>query len=192
MGSTPPAEPPRKPLDRHIVWAIVLTMAFIIASGIFMVVFGLRILTRSLHVKGGINPALQMVTVKTPTSDFKVSMVQNSSAVQLGLPIYPGATRVKDSQKDYSVSLTFDLSNSPNLRVAFAKFNTPDPIAKVREFYKQQLAGKAVTAAETDRNGNPVFEIKYGEQDKVVSLKPHVGGTQIALARIFHRGAEPN
>ncbi len=194
MGSSPPPlEPSRKPLDRHIVWAIVLVIGFIIASGIFMVWFGLRILSRSVHVKVTENsPHRKVVTVNTPVGDFKVSKEESVSDLQLGLPVYPGATRVTDSHENDSVSLTFDLPDRLNLRIAVAKFNTPDPLDKVREFYKKQLGGEATSFTQTDRNGKTVFEIKYGEQDKVVSLSPHDGGTRIDLVRIFHGRAEPN
>lgn len=194
MGTSPPAaEPPRKPLDKHVVWAMLLVVAFIIASGIAMVWFGLRILSRSVHVQvTQTSSARKVVTVKTPMGDFKIARERNVSDLQLGLPIYPGATREKDTNDDNAVSLTFNLPNQTNLRIAAAKFSTPDPISKVQEFYKQQLGGEVTSLTQTNRDGKIVFEMKYGEQHKVVSLSPHGGGTQIALVRIFHGHAEPN
>ena len=194
MGSSPPpSEPSRKPLDKHIVWAALLVIVFIIASGIFMIWFGLRLLSRGVHVQvNDSSPARKVVTVKTPVGDFKIVKEQNVSDLQLGLPVYPGATRVKETQDDDSVSLSFDLPEQMNLRIAAAKFDTPDPIEKVRDFYKQQLGGEVTNLSQTSHSGKIVFEMKVGEQEKVVSLKPQDGGTRIGLVRIFHGHAEPN
>ena len=191
--SPTPVQPPRKPLDKHVVWAILLVVAFIIASGIFMIWFGLRILSHGVQIKvAETGPDRKVVTVKTPVGSFKIAKEQNVSDLQLGLPVYPGATQVTDSHDDNSVSLSFNLPNEVNLRIAVAKFNTPDPIEKVREFYRQQLGGEVTSITQTDRGGKIVFEMKYGEEEKVVSLRPHDGGSRIDLVRIFHGRAEPN
>lgn len=191
--SPPPVEPPRKPVDKHIVWAILLVVGFIIASGIFMVWFGLRILSHGVHIKVSEPSAdTKVVSVKTPMGNFKIAKEQNVSDLHLGLPLYPGATRAEDSSDDNSVSLAFDLPNETNLRIAAAKFNTPDPVSKVQEFYKKQLGGEVTSFSKTNRDGKVIFEMKYSGQDKVVSLSPHDGGTRIALVRIFHGQAEPN
>jgi hypothetical protein len=130
--------------------------------------------------------------VKTPMGNLKIAKDQNVSDLELDLPIYPGATRESTRSDDNSVSLSFDLPEQVNLRIAVAKFDTPDPIEKVRAFYKQQLGGEVTSFTQTDRSGKIVFEMKYGEEEKVVSLRPHDSGTRIDLVRIFHGHAEPN
>ena len=194
MGSTPPpvGQPP-KPVDRHILWAVLLVIGFIIFSGVFMVWFGLRILSHSVHVKvSESSPDHKVVTVKTPMGNLKIAKDQNLSGYQLGLPVYPGASRQKDSSNDNAVSLSFDLPDQTNLRIAAAKFTTPDPISKVQAFYKQQLGGEVSSLTQTNHDGKVVFEIKYGDQHKVVSLTPYDGGTRIHLVRIFNGHGEPN
>ena len=194
MATSPaPPEPPRKPVDKHVVWAILLVVAFIIGSGVFMVWFGLRILSHSVHIKvSEPSSETKVATVKTPMGNFRIAKEQSVSDLHLGLPVYPGATRAEDSSDDNSVSLGFDLPNETNLRIAAAKFNTPDPLSKVQEFYKKQLGGEITSFSQTDRDGKVVFEMKYNEQDKIVSLSPHDGGTRIDLVRIFHGHAQPN
>jgi hypothetical protein len=193
--ATSPAssEPPRKPLDKHVVWAMLLVVAFIIASGVFMVWFGLRILSHSVQVNTS-EPGsdTKVVTVKTPMGNFKIAREQGVSELHLGLPLYPGATSEKGSSDENSVSLAFDLPNETNLRIAAAKFNTPDALSKVQEFYKERLGGEVTSFSQTNRDGKVAFEIKYNEQDKIVSLTPHDGGTRIDLVRIFHGVAQPN
>ncbi len=194
MATSPaPIEPPRKPLDKHVIWAIVLVIVFIIASGIFMIWFGLRILSHGIHVQvSEPSPDRKVVTVQTPLGNLKIAKEQNVNDLQLGLPIYPGATQAADSHDDNSVSVAFDLPHETDLRIAVAKFNTVDPISKVEEFYKQQLGSETASFTQADHDGKVVFEMKSAEQHKVVSLKPHYGGTRIELVRIFHGQAEPN
>lgn len=193
VTSPQPAAPPRKPVDKHVIWAILLVIAFIIVSGILMVWFGLRIVSHSVQVKvNETGPDSRVATVKTPIGDFKITKAPTSSDLDLGLPIYPGATRETDSDDDNSLSLNFDLPNETNLRIAAAKFNTPDLLSKVQEFYKQRLAGEITSFTHADHDAKVVFEVKDGEQDKIVSLASHDGGTEIHLVRIFHGHAEPN
>lgn len=193
MASSPqPVQPPRKP-ERHILRAALLVIALIVACGIFMVWLGLCIVSRSVHVKvAETRPDRKVVTVKTPVGDFKITKGRSVGDFQLGLPVYPGATRQADSGDDNSVSISFDLPDQTDLRIAAAKFTTPDAISKVQAFYRQQLGGDVTTFTRTDRNGKVVFEIKYGEQRKIVSLRPRDGGTQIKLVRIFKGHDEPN
>lgn len=191
--SLPPLEPARKPVDKHFVWAVLLVIGFIIASGIFMVWFGLRILSHGIKVNVS-EPGsdMKVVTVKTPMGNFKIAREQGASDLHLGLPLYPGATRAEDSNDDDSVSLAFELPNETNLRIAAAKFNTPDVLSRVQEFYKKRLGGEVSSFSQTNRDGKVFFEINSNEQDKVVSLSPQDGGTRITLVRIFHSHAEPN
>ena len=194
MGiAPPPSLPPRKPQDRNMVWAAVLIVGFIIASAIVMVWFGLRILSHGVHVKvTESTPDSKVVTVKTPVGDIRIAKEENISDLRLGLPIYPVATRERVTSDDNSVSVSFSLPQQVSLRVAVAKFDTPDSIDKVEEFYKQQLGGEVTSFTQTNRDGKVVFEIKYGDQHKVVSLQPRNRGTHISLVRIFKGHDEPN
>lgn len=194
MATSPaPPAPPRKPLDKHVVWAILLVVAFIIASGVFMVWYGLRILSHSVHINASERGAdTKVFTVETPMGNFKIAREQGINDLHLGLPLYPGATSENSSNDENSVSLAFDLPNETNLRIAAAKFNTPDALSKVQEFYKEKLGSEVTSFSQTNRDGKVVFEMKYNEQDKVVSLSPHEGGTRIDLIRIFHGSAQPN
>lgn len=191
--SPPPGNPARKPVDKHFVWAILLVIGFIIASGIFMVWFGLRILSHGIKVNVS-EPGsdTKVVTVRTPMGNFKIAREQSAGDLHLGLPLYPGATRAEDSSDGNSLSLTFDLPNESNLRIAAEKFNTPDELSKVQEFYKMQLGDEVASFSQSNRAGKVVLEIKSNDQDKIVSLSPHDGGTRITLVCIFHGRAEPN
>jgi len=98
-----------------------------------------------------------VVTVTTPLGNFKIARQEDVNDLQLGLPIYPGATRESDSHDNNSVALSFDLPNETNLRIAAAKFTTSDPIGKVQDFYKQQLGGEVTSFTHTDNHGKIVL-----------------------------------
>lgn len=194
MSSTPPPSgPPSQLPERRMIGTAMLIVGLIIAAAIGVVWFGFHLLSNHVYVKvNETSPNTKVVTVKTPVGNFKIAREENISDLRLGLPIYPGSIRERVTGDDDSVALTFNLPQQVNLRVAVAKFDTRDPIDKVREFYKQQLGGEVTSLRETSPNGKIVFEIKYGEQDKVVTLKPRDGGTHIVLVRIFHGEGEPN
>lgn len=194
MGAAPPPSmPPKQPPDRNMVWAAVLIVGFIIAAAFFMVWLGLRILSRGVHVKVTENtPNSKVVTIKTPVGNLKVAREKDISDLQLGLPIYPGATRERVGSGNDSVSITFNLPSEVNLRVAVARFDTSDPMEKVRDFYKQRLGGEVTSITRTTSSGKTVFEIQYGDQEKVVKLTPRDGGTHIELVRFFKENGEPN
>lgn len=194
MGSSPPPSgPPAQPPERRMVGTAMLIVGLIIAAAILVVWFGFHLLTNRVHVKvTESTPNTKVVTVKTPLGDFKIAKEENISDLRLGLPIYPGAIRERLTSDDNSIALTFNLPQQVNLRVAVAKFDTPAPIEKVREFYKQQLGGEVTSLTEKNPTGKTVFEIKYGQQDKIVTLRPRDGGTHIELVRIFHGYGEPN
>lgn len=194
MGAAPPPSmPPKQPSDRNMVRAAVLIVGFIIAAAFFLVWLGLRILSHHVYVKVTEKaPNSRVVTVKTPVGNLKIAREKDISDLQLGLPIYPGATRERVGGNNDSVSVSFNLPSQVDLRVAVAKFDTSDPIEKVREFYKQQLGGEVTSFARSTSSGKTVFEIQYGDQKKVVKLTRRNGGTHIELVRFFRGNGEPN
>lgn len=194
MGSSPPPSgPPIEPPERRMVGTAMVIVGLIIAVAIAVVWFGFHLLSNHVYVKvTERTPNSKVVTVKTPVGDFKIARERNISDLQIGLPIYPGAMRERVTGNNDSIAVSFSLPQQVNLRVAVAKFDTPDPIAKVRQFYKQQLGGEVTSLSRTGDDGKTVFEIKYGQQDKVVILKPRDGGTHIELVRFFHGYGEPN
>lgn len=194
MGSTlPPPRPPGQLPERRMIGTAMIIVGLIIGTAIGVVWFGFHLLSNHVYIRvTETTPNTKVVTVKTPVGNFKIAREENISDLRLGLPIYPGSIRERVTSDDDSIALTFNLPQQVNLRVAVAKFDTHDPIGKVREFYKQQLGGEVTSLRETSSDGKTVFEIKYGEQDKVVTLHPRDGGTHIVLVRIFNGNGEPN
>jgi hypothetical protein len=74
-------------------------------------------------------------------SDFNLDVHANSHATakDIGLPEYPGATPFKDKDSDSSSADLSFLLNTFHIGVKAATFVTPDPPARVLEFYRQPL-----------------------------------------------------
>ena len=73
-----------------------------------------------------------------------------------------------------------------------AKFETSDPFEKVRAFYKQRLAAEVTKFTDKDAEGRTVFEIKTGNQERVVALKGAGSKTVIELVRVSFGTDESN
>src|SRR5579875_265524 len=108
----------------------------------------------------------------------------------LGLPLYPGAHRVEDDHDSAQVRMNFPGEQS--LNVLAAKFETSDPLDKVRAFYQDQLSSQTTRFTEKNSEGSMVFEIKQGHQEKIVALKNTGSGTRISMVRILHGAEEAN
>jgi hypothetical protein len=111
------------------------------------------------------------------------------SEAGLGLPLYPGAVRVKDEN---SATVNIDLPGEEHVRLLVAKFETSDPLEKVKDFYRERLGNEVTKFVEKSPDGKTVFEIKHGDRVKVVALRRAGDGTRIELVRVFHGTEEGN
>jgi hypothetical protein len=197
MGTSPPhpPQPPRGPsapppprTGSHILTIALLFLALIVVVSLATVWVGLRFLAHGVSVNVQERAAgRKEVSIKTPVGSMEVRQGVDES--HLGLPIYPGAQRMKDQD---SANLSFSFGGEAGLRLVVAKFETPDPPDKVREFYKQRLGREVTRFVEKDSEGKTVFEIKRRGQEKVVAIESHGAGTTIALVRVNHGPSEVN
>jgi hypothetical protein len=124
------------------------------------------------------------VVLKTPAGGFDVSGTVKAS--QTGLPVYPGAKPMPETDKD-SGNLTFSLSRAgkPDVHFLVAKLETGDSAEQVREYYQKKLGHRVTKFTEKDKDGSLVFEMKESETSgKFVGIKSHEGKTEIDLVRI--------
>jgi hypothetical protein len=124
------------------------------------------------------------VVLKTPQGGFEVSGKVKAS--QTGLPVYPGAKPMAETDKDGS-NLTFSLSREgkPDVHFLVAKLETPDSAEQVREYYKKKLGNRVTKFVDKDKDGNMVFEMKETENSgKFVGIKSREGMTEIDLVRL--------
>jgi hypothetical protein len=108
-----------------------------------------------LHVEKGANGEDKKVQMETPFGGIHVDTDQTTAA-DLGLPVYPGAELVRDddSHKSADVHLGF---GEWQLRVRAVSYGTADKQDKVLEFYKKALAryGEVLTCQGNQPLGTP-------------------------------------
>ncbi len=187
MGTTPAVpRPPEAPRSSHWVAIVLLSLALIcVVSGI-TILLGLRFLSSNFNVS--VNETAKSVNIKTPVGSFDVH--KDISEAALGLPIYPGAQRIKEG--DNGATINFGLPEHNNVRIVAGKYTTPDSLDKVRDYYQQQLGTTVTKFKDRDAEGKTVFEIKRPKDEKIVALKGEWGSTEIDLVRIVESGSETN
>jgi hypothetical protein len=108
-----------------------------------------------LHVDKGANGEDKNVQIETPFGGIHVNTDQTTAA-DLGLPVYPGAQVVKndDSHKSADVRMGF---GEWQLRVRAVSYGTPDSQDKVLAFYKKALTryGEVLTCQGNEAMGTP-------------------------------------
>jgi len=177
----PPAPPvPARPASNIVAIALLLLALIVVVSGI-VVWGGLRYLARGVQVHVNEARGGKQVSVQTPLGSFEVKKDVNEA--QLGLPIYPGATRLKDED---SATINMNFGGEQGVHVVVAKFETTDDLDKVRRFYQDRVGGDVTKFTEKNNEGKTVFEIKSKNQERIVTLKSTGGETRIELVRVDH------
>lgn len=167
-----------------MVAIVLLVLALIVVVCGITLFTGVRFLSRNVQVQVDKSAeGAKDVSVKTPVGDFEVHKDTDASETRLGLPIYPGAQRVRDEQ---SAALSMQLPGEQKLHLTVAKFETPDSFDKVEKFYQDRLGGEVTKFTKKDAHGKTVFEIKSKGEEKVVALKSLMTGTRIELVHVMH------
>lgn len=95
------------------------------------------------------------VQVDTPFGHVHVNTDQTSAA-DLGLPVYPGATQIKDNDNHKSADVNVGFGKW-EVKVKAISFSTPDSRDKVIAFYKKALGhyGTVITCQGNSAVGKP-------------------------------------
>jgi hypothetical protein len=109
-----------------------------------------------VHVDKGANGEDKTVQVDTPFGGVHVNTDQ-TSASDLGLPVYPGAQQVKGDDKNKSADVHLGFGQW-ELRVRAVSYATPDSKEQVTAFYKKALTryGDVITCQGKVPVGTPV------------------------------------
>jgi hypothetical protein len=109
-----------------------------------------------VHVDKGANGEDKSVQVDTPFGGMHVNTGQTTAA-DLGLPVYPGAQIVTDKDNDKSADVHMGFGEW-ELRVKAVNYATPDSQEKVQTFYKKALAryGAVISCQGDQAVGMPV------------------------------------
>jgi hypothetical protein len=109
-----------------------------------------------VHVDKDANGKEKTVQVDTPFGGVHVNTDQ-TTASDLGLPVYPGAEPVRDDDKHKSADVHLGFGEW-QLRVKAVSYGTPDSQEKVAAFYKKALTrfGDVITCKGNSPVGTPV------------------------------------
>jgi hypothetical protein len=107
-------------------------MGLLVGLGLAAGLAGCRV-----HVDKGANGEDKNVQVDTPFGGVHVNTDQ-TTATDLGLPVYPGAEQVKDNDKDKSADVHLGFGQW-ELRVRAVNYATSDTKEQVTAFYKKAL-----------------------------------------------------
>jgi hypothetical protein len=174
-----------------VVAIALLVLALIILVSGIAVWTGLKFLSHNLRmqVEEGGNGKKEF-SINIPSG--KIGSIQVHPDVNedsLGLPIYPGATRVKD--KD-SAAVNLGFGEEGSVHVLAAKFETSESLERVKAFYRERLGSEVTKFTDGGSSGKTIFEIKTGSQEKVVALEGAGTKTLIKLVRVSFGKNESN
>lgn len=126
--------------------------ATIVLSGLALMAWtaGCRV-----QVDKGADGQEKKVQVDTPFGGVHVN-TDRVTAADLGLPVYPGATQVKDDDNHKSADVHMGIGEW-QLRVQVVSYTSTDPQDKVEAFYKQALGryGAVITCRNNSAVGTP-------------------------------------
>jgi hypothetical protein len=181
-----PPQPPRS--GGNLVAIALLVLALIVLVSGIAVWTGLRFLSHSLRVQveereGG----NKEVSINTPVGSIEVHHEVDEDSLRL--PIYPGATRVKD--KD-TATVDLGFGGEASVQVRAAKFETSDSLERVKAFYKEHLGSEVSKFTDQGASGKTTFEIKTSNQEKIVVLEGAGSRTLINLVRVSFGKTESN
>ena len=184
-----PPQPPRS--GSNIVAITLLVLALIVLVSGIAVWTGVRFLSHNLRLRvenGG--DGKKEVSINIPSGKIGSIEVQHDvNEASLGLPIYPGAARVKDED---SATVDLGFAGENGVRIVVAKFETADSLERVTAFYRSSLGSEITKFTEEGPNGKTTFEIKTDHQEKVAVLVTSGDRTQIKLVRVSFGKGESN
>ena len=188
-------QPPRPPVGPkppgsggNFVAIALLLLALIVLLGAVGVWVGLRVITNAVHVN--VNQAdsgKKDVSIKTPLGSLEVNQGLNEAS--LGMPIYPGATAIKEGD---SATVNFNIADQAKVRVLAGKYETTDSLDKVVAFYHERLGDEVTSFKQKDEEGKTVFEMKHDKQEKLVALKSNGNKIVIEMVRFSAGTPEAN
>lgn len=110
-----------------------------------------------IHTEKGPNGEDKKVQIDTPFGGIHVNTDQTTAA-DLGLPVYPGATLARDNDNHKSADVRLGFGQW-ELRVKAVSYQTPDSDEKVTAFYKKALGryGNVITCQGNAPVGTPAM-----------------------------------
>jgi hypothetical protein len=156
-----------------LLFTFVACIVLAIVAGLYV---ARNVRVQTTHRNGGDD-----VSIDTPGGRLQIRAHDDLNPVAVGLPIYPGATRTKDSGGATFEWDSADGKEEKGLSVAGASLFTPDSSSRVLEYYRTQLPNWLVV---TERDGSTRFELKKGGYKRIIAIHQKGDGTYIGIASV--------
>jgi len=119
-------------------------------------------------------------TIETPFGAIRVRDNDRFGPEDVGVPIYPGATRDRHCRKIASFRLDFGDTHKA-FEVSAATYHSRDSVERVTEFYRDRLPHWLISQKE---NGGLQFSLTKHGYRRMVAICDDDGETRIALASV--------
>ncbi len=187
MSSIPPSPAPAGTPQRksNLVWWIAgVVLAAVVLLGLGGVLLAL-FFAREIEV---VRTSPEAVEIRTPAGSIKA---EKGGKPETGLPEYPGA-RITDLPAAVEISGPDD----EGFQATTAKYRTPDPAARVDEWYRAELgpefereeSGKMIRKkglfGVEVRSDDIVYVAERNDAVRFVVIRSHRAETEIVLARL--------
>jgi hypothetical protein len=118
-------------------------------------------------------------SIATPAGKVSIRAHEDPDPATIGLPVYPGATRQKNSGVASFEWASADGKADRSVAFAAAELLTQDSPLNVLAWYRTQLPNWLVV---TDRDGAVRFELREGGHKRIVGIRGKNDGTHIGIA----------
>jgi hypothetical protein len=121
------------------------------------------------------------VSIEIPGGRFEIRAHEDLNPASLGVPVYPGAKRVKHGGGATFAWISRDGNEEKGLSVAGVELYTPDPARDVVEYYRSQLPNWLMI---TERDGSTRLEFAKGGYKRIIGIREKGDGTRIGVASV--------
>jgi hypothetical protein len=154
---------------------------FVGVSVVIVMLAGAYLIARTVRVNTTHRNRGDDVSIETPAGRMDIRAHEDLDPASIGLPIYPGATREKNSGAASFEWSSADGKDDKSVSVGAAALFTPDSSSKVLDWYRTQLPNWIVV---TGHDGATRFELKEGGHKRIVAIRSRSDGTHIGVASV--------
>jgi hypothetical protein len=156
-----------------LLFTFLMCVALAVVAGMYI---ARNVRVETMHRHGGDD-----VSIDTPGGRLAIRAHEDLDPAAVGVPIYPGATRRKDSGVATFEWSSADGKQEKGLAFAGASLFTQDDSQKVLAYYRSQLPN---WMAVTDHDGSTRFELRKGGYRRMIIVHEKDGGTNIGIASV--------
>ncbi len=142
------------------------------------------IVTRTVRVHSNDGSNGADVAIDTPAGRLKIRARENMGSSGSGIPVYPGAYRVRDSGGANFEWNSKDGNSDRIVSLVGAELRTKDPASRVVAYYRKQLPSVMVV---NEKDQSARIEFMDGSIRRILAISENDGETHIDIAAIGGR-----